>query len=89
MTVNSGFGGQAYLPSMEPKIADVRRMIADAGLDDDVDVEVDGGITPTTVGGAARSGANVLVAGSALFRHPDGLERAVAELRTLATVATR
>ncbi len=89
MTVNSGFGGQAYIPTMEAKIADVRRMVADAGLDDDVDVEVDGGITPTTIGGAVRAGANVLVAGSALFRHPDGLERAVTELRTLATAATR
>ena len=74
---------------MEPKIAEVRRMIAAAGLDDDVDVEVDGGITPATVGGAARAGANVLVAGSALFRHPDGLEHAVTELRTLATAAAR
>ena len=89
MTVNSGFGGQAYISTMEPKIAEVRRMIAGAGLDDDVDVEVDGGITPATVGGAARAGANVLVAGSALFRHPDGLEHAVTELRTLATAAAR
>ena len=89
MTVNPGFGGQAYLPTMEAKIADVRRMVADAGLDDAVDVEVDGGIAPATVGAAVRAGANVLVAGSALFRHPDGLEQAVTELRTLATAATR
>ena len=87
MTVNPGFGGQEYLPTMEPKIADVRRMVADAGLDDVIDIEVDGGIGPDTVAGAARAGANVLVAGSALFRHPDGLEQAVTQLRALATQA--
>ena len=62
---------------MEPKIAEVRRMVAAAGLADTVDVEVDGGIGPDTVAGAAAAGANVLVAGSALFRDPDGLEHAV------------
>ena len=54
----------------------------------DVDIEVDGGIGPDTVAGAARAGANVLVAGSALFRDPEGLAHAVAELRGLAE-ATR
>jgi ribulose-phosphate 3-epimerase len=88
MTVNPGFGGQQYLPTMEPKIAEVRRMVADAGLADVVDIEVDGGITADTVAGAARAGANVLVAGSALFRHRDGLEHAVTELRALATQAS-
>ena len=87
MTVNPGFGGQEYLPTMEQKIAEVRRMLAAAGLDDEVDVEVDGGIGPDTVAGAARAGANVLVAGSALFRHPDGLEQAVTQLRALAVQA--
>jgi ribulose-phosphate 3-epimerase len=88
MTVNPGFGGQDYLPTMEPKIAEVRRMVAAAGRDDVVDIEVDGGITADTVAGAARAGANVLVAGSALFRHPDGLQQAVTELRALATDAS-
>ncbi|MET0326563.1 MAG: ribulose-phosphate 3-epimerase [Ilumatobacteraceae bacterium] len=88
MTVNPGFGGQRYLASMEPKIAEVRRMVDAAGLADVVDVEVDGGISPATVGAAAAAGANVLVAGSALYRDPDGLEHAVAELRRLATEAT-
>jgi ribulose-phosphate 3-epimerase len=86
MTVNPGFGGQQYIATMEPKIAQVRAMIVDGGHD--CDVEVDGGITPGTVTGAARAGANVLVAGSALFRDPQGLEHAVTELRDLAT-ATR
>ena len=48
-------------------------MIEAAGLADGVDVEVDGGIAPDTVAGAAAAGANVLVAGSALFRDPAGL----------------
>jgi len=70
MTVNPGFGGQAYLASMESKIAAVRAMVDARGLD--VDVEVDGGITLTTVAGAVVAGANVLVAGSALYRDRTG-----------------
>ena len=85
MTVNPGFGGQRYIATMEPKIAEVRDMIRRAGLDDAVDLEVDGGISVDTVRGAARAGANVLVAGSALFRDPRGLGPAVADLRAAAT----
>jgi ribulose-phosphate 3-epimerase len=85
MTVNPGFGGQSYIATMEPKIAELRRLIVERGLD--VDVEVDGGISPATVAGAVAAGANVLVAGSALFRDPDGLGHATAELRQLATAA--
>jgi len=81
MTVNPGFGGQSYIATMEPKIREVAAMIAAAGLSDSVDVEVDGGIGPSTVAGAAAAGANVLVAGSALFRDPDGLAHAVSDLR--------
>jgi ribulose-phosphate 3-epimerase len=87
MTVNPGFGGQAYLPSMEAKIAEVRAMVERAGLADRVDVEVDGGIGPTTVSRAAAAGANVLVAGSALYRDPEGLAHAVDTLRAAATAA--
>jgi ribulose-phosphate 3-epimerase len=79
MTVNPGFGGQDYLATMEPKVAAVRRMVLEGGYD--VDVEVDGGIAPATVAGAAAAGANVLVAGSALYRDPRGLAHAVADLR--------
>lgn len=87
MTVNPGFGGQAYIPTMEPKIAEVRSMLDAAGRSDSVDVEVDGGIGPATIQGAAKAGANVLIAGSALYRDPEGLEHAVAELRSLAEAA--
>jgi len=79
MTVNPGFGGQAYIASMEPKIAAIRNRIIERGLD--VDVEVDGGIAPGTIAGAAAAGANWLVAGSSLFNHPDGMAAAVTELR--------
>jgi ribulose-phosphate 3-epimerase len=86
MTVNPGFGGQAYIATMEPKVAEVRRLVLHGGHD--VDVEVDGGIGPETVQGAAAAGANVLVAGSSLYRDPEGLAHAVRELRSLAE-ATR
>lgn len=87
MTVNPGFGGQSYIKTMEPKIRQVRDMITARGLGDSVHVEVDGGISPTTIAGAAKAGANVLIAGSALYRDPKGLAHAVTELRALATAA--
>jgi ribulose-phosphate 3-epimerase len=87
MTVNPGFGGQAYIPTMEPKIAEIRAMIDAAGLTESVDLEVDGGIGPATIAGAAAAGANVLVAGSALYKDPEGLAHAVADLRARATRA--
>ena len=89
MTVNPGFGGKSYIKTMEPKIRIVRDMINRAGLSDTVDLEVDGGISPTTIEGAASAGANVLIAGSALFRYKEGLGHAVSELRGLATSAFR
>jgi len=87
MTVNPGFGGQSYLPSMEPKIAEIRAMIDDAGFADRIDLEVDGGISRDTIAAATRAGANVFVAGSAVFGHPDGLDAAITELRDLANAA--
>ncbi len=85
MTVNPGFGGQAYLPSMEPKVDATRRLLDTA--DHWIDLEVDGGISASTVTGAAAAGANVLISGSAMFRHPDGRGAAVTELRNLAQKA--
>ena len=85
MTVNPGFGGQAYIATMEPKIAEARALIDQSGFD--IELEVDGGIGPSTITGAARAGADVLVAGSALFRDPEGLEHAVSDLRARATAA--
>ncbi len=87
MTVNPGFGGQAYIPTMEQKVTEVARMLEDAGRSDEVHIEVDGGIGPTTIAGAAAAGANVLIAGSALSRDPEGLEHAVSDLRSRAEAA--
>ena len=85
MTVNPGFGGQKYISTMEAKVAEVRSMVDASGFD--IHVEVDGGIGPDTISGAAAAGANVLVAGSALFRDPEGLGHAVADLRQRAETA--
>lgn len=85
MTVNPGFGGQAYIPTMEPKIRELAALREARGVD--FDIEVDGGIGPSTVAGAVAAGANVLVAGSALFRDPAGLEHAVSDLRARAVAA--
>jgi ribulose-phosphate 3-epimerase len=82
MTVNPGFGGQEYLASMEPKLAEVRAMIERSGHE--IDIEVDGGIGQDTIAGAVRSGANILVTGSSLYGDPRGLEHAVADLRSRA-----
>jgi ribulose-phosphate 3-epimerase len=87
MTVNPGFGGQQYIASMEPKIAEIRRMIDESGRADHIDLEVDGGIGPATVAGATAAGANVLIAGSALYNDPLGLQHAVADLRSRAEAA--
>lgn len=87
MTVNPGFGGQSYLATMEPKITEARTLVADSGYS--IDIEVDGGIGPGTIAGAAAAGANVLVAGSALYRDPEGLAHAVADLRARARDARR
>lgn len=85
MTVNPGFGGQRYIAGMEPKIAQARRMIDQSGYE--IALEVDGGIGPKTIAGAAAAGADVFCAGSSLFGHPDGQRAAVRELRALAEEA--
>lgn len=85
MTVNPGFGGQAYISTMEPKIREAAKMIEASGLT--IDLEVDGGISPDTIAGAAAAGARVLVAGSALYKHAGGLADAVSTLRRLAEEA--
>jgi len=78
MTVNPGFGGQSYIHAVTAKIAALRQEITARGLD--VDIEVDGGIAPATIAAAAGAGANVFVAGSAVFRARD-YAAAIAELR--------
>ena len=64
MTVNPGFGGQAFIPAVVDKVARVKAMIGARPID----IEIDGGVTPQTAPLVAAAGANVLVAGSAVFR---------------------
>lgn len=69
MTVNPGFGGQKFLPSQLGKIATLRRMANEAGRP--IHIETDGGIDGETAPAALAAGANVLIAGSAIFGRPD------------------
>lgn len=84
MTVNPGFGGQAYLSSMEAKVTRARLLIEASGRD--IDLEVDGGIGPDTIAGAARAGADVFISGSALWKYPS-FEEGVTDLRRRAQEA--
>jgi len=80
MTVNPGFGGQAFIDSVVPKIRALRTEIDARGLA--VDIEVDGGIAPGTAPVVVEAGADVLVAGTAVFRVPGGdYAAAIAALR--------
>lgn len=72
MSVNPGFGGQAFIPNVLPKLERVRKMIDDSGFD--IDLEVDGGVKPGTAKQVIEAGADVLVAGSAVFNKPDYAE---------------
>jgi ribulose-phosphate 3-epimerase len=69
MTVNPGFGGQAFLPSMVGKIELLRTQLSRSGLP--VDIEVDGGIKADNVGEVVKAGANVIVSGSGIFGTKD------------------
>ncbi len=69
MSVNPGFGGQSFIPSAVPKLARLRAMIDERGLD--IDLEVDGGVKVGTARQVIEAGADVLVAGSAVFSQAD------------------
>ena len=69
MTVNPGFGGQSFIESSLAKIKQLKKMIDDRGLS--VGIEVDGGVSPKTIGPIAAAGANIFVAGSAVFGQKD------------------
>jgi ribulose-phosphate 3-epimerase len=69
MTVNPGFGGQSYLDMSTKKIASLRNMIIRSTLD--LDIEVDGGIDSSNINVVTKAGANIIVAGSAVFNKPD------------------
>lgn len=87
MTVNPGFGGQAFIQAMLPKISRVREEIERRGLE--TAIEVDGGIDPITARQAVAAGATVLVAGTSVYRAPGGVGQAVAALRMAAAEGLR
>lgn len=69
MTVNPGFGGQSFIESMIPKIEELKKFIDSRGLK--IDIQVDGGIKPDNVDKVVKAGANIIVAGSAIFNSDD------------------
>ncbi|OEU75937.1 MAG: ribulose-phosphate 3-epimerase [Desulfuromonadales bacterium C00003068] len=69
MSVNPGFGGQSFIPSMLPKIKQLREMVERSGRS--IEIEVDGGVKSDNIGEIAAAGADVFVAGSAVFNTPD------------------
>ena len=81
MTVDPGFGGQALIPQTISKVAVLRERIDSLNLN--CELSVDGGITSGTAPDAIAAGADVLVAGSAIFRSPLGIGPAITELRNV------
>ena len=69
MSVNPGFGGQSFIPSANDKLAQIRAMIDESGFD--IDLEVDGGVKPGVAQQVVEAGADVIVAGSAVFNQDD------------------
>ncbi len=80
MTVNPGFGGQKFIPSMLDKIKKLRNIIDSRGLE--IDLQVDGGINATTIADVVKAGADVLVAGSAIFGS-DNYARTIGRFREI------
>ena len=82
MTVNPGFGGQAFIPSVVEKVRRVKALVGSRPID----IEIDGGVTPETAPLVTAAGANVLVAGSAIFKggSRDAYARNIAAIRTAA-----
>lgn len=79
MTVNPGFGGQHFIAAMSKKIKKLRAAVDELELD--LDIEVDGGITGSTLPIAAAAGANVMIAGTCIFEHELGIAAGIQELR--------
>ncbi len=80
MTVNPGFGGQEFIPETLPKITRLRQVLEERGLQ--CDIEVDGGIHERVVPQVVHAGANLLVAGSAVYNDRESVAQAIARLRS-------
>ena len=78
MSVNPGFGGQSYIPVVTEKIKELKALIDKMTLD--IDIEVDGGVKPSNIAEVVNAGANVIVAGSAIF-NAGNIDEAVKSLR--------
>ena len=87
MTVNPGFGGQSYIPTMTEKVIRLVRMIRDVGAS--AEIEVDGGIDAVTVPMVVGAGANILVAGTSVFGHPAGIAAGITALRQAVSSRTQ
>ena len=83
MSVEPGFGGQQFIPEVLPKIRKLRKYAEDARMN--LDIEVDGGINEETLPLVMKAGANVVVAGSYVFKRKP--EQAIATLRTIGATA--
>lgn len=81
MSVNPGFGGQKFIPSTIAKTKELKNMIDARGLS--TGIEIDGGVSPDTIGAIAAAGANIFVAGSAVFGRDD-YGQVIAELKAIA-----
>jgi ribulose-phosphate 3-epimerase len=80
MSVNPGFGGQSFIRSSLKKIEKLRNMIEERGVE--VGIEIDGGVSPTTIGDITAAGANIFVAGSAVFGQQD-YAKVIQEMKTV------
>jgi len=87
MTVEPGFGGQSFMADMIPKIAALKEMIDKSGRN--IHLQVDGGIDPSTVSKVAAAGANVMVAGTSVFKSPDGARAAIEKLHNAQRLLSR
>ncbi len=85
MTIDPGFGGQSLIPRTLRKVESIRREVERQGLD--TEVEVDGGVDASNAKACVDAGADVLVAGTAVFRHPGGPQGGVEALRNAITEA--
>ena len=79
MSVNPGFGGQSYIPGSTPKIKRLRKMLDAIGSE--AEIQIDGGVNPTTISEIANAGATVLVAGSYVFTGPGTIAENIQHLR--------
>ena len=81
MTVNPGYSGQKFIPETMPKVKRIRNWIDENGLE--VDIQVDGGIDPDSLPVAQQAGANVFVAASAVYKHPESIQIGMNSLKGL------